>query len=187
MTSILVTYSTHTGTTERFADAIAEGARSVDGVDVTVLAASDATVEDFLAADGVIMGTPVHMGSMDWQTKRLIDEVCSGLWIPDTGIGKVGAVFAVGSGIGMVGAGAELALLSLLANLAELGMVIVPLPKNTPGYFTNGLHWGPVAITGEKDGRPVGIPEEQFVVARAHGANVARVATALAGKDPLTR
>jgi NAD(P)H dehydrogenase (quinone) len=73
-------------------------------------------------------------------------------------------------------------MLSLLAHFAEQGMILVPLPKNTPGYFVNGLHWGPTAITGEAEGRPVGVPDGQLLVARHHGMNVARVAAALAGK-----
>jgi NAD(P)H dehydrogenase (quinone) len=186
MATVLVTYSTGFGTTETFARAVAEGAAMVDGTTVVLKKASDTTAEDFLAADGVIFGSPVHMGSIDWQMKQLIDTVCAYMWGPDRLVGKVGAVFTSGSGIGHSGAGAELAMLALLANVAELGMIIVPLPKNTPGYHTNGLHWGPTAITGEDEkGLPIGVPDEQLVVARNHGRNVARVSAALRGHGAL--
>jgi len=186
MSQLLVCYSTGTGTTEIFAKAIAEGAASVDGADVSVKSAADIVPEDVSGADGIILGSPVHMGSVDWQIKKVIDGPFAMMWIQDRLVGKVGAVFASGSGIGRAGAGAELAMLALLANLAELGMIIVPLPKNTPGYHTNGLHWGPAAITGEsEDGRPLGVPDEQLVAARHHGMNVARVTAAISGKQLL--
>jgi len=186
MSRLLVCYSTGTGTTEKFARAVAEGAASVDGVEVSLKIAEDVMPEDVSKADGIILGSPVHMGSIDWQMKKLIDGPFAMMWIQDGLVGKVGAVFASGSGIGNAGAGAELAMLALLANLAELGMIIVPLPKNTPGYHTNGLHWGPAAITGEgDDGRPLGVPDGQLTAARHHGMNVARVTAAISGQKLL--
>lgn len=183
MSRVLVCYSTGTGTTETFARAVAEGAASIDGIEVSLKSAGDTVPEDVAGADGVILGSPVHMGSMDWQMKKVIDGPFAMMWIQNGLVGRVGAVFASGSGIGHAGAGVELALLALLANLAELGMIIVPLPKNTPGYRTNGLHWGPTAITGEgDDGRPLGVADEQLTAARHHGMNVARVTAAIAGQ-----
>jgi NAD(P)H dehydrogenase (quinone) len=183
MAKLLISYSTGTGTTETFARAVAEGAAGVEGVEVTLRRAADTVPEDVAGADGIILGAPVHMGTIDWQMKKLIDGVFGLMWIQDALVGRVGATFVSGSGIGNAGSGAELALLALLANMAELGMVIVSLPKNTPGYATNGMHWGAVAITGEgADHRPLGVPDAQLTVARHHGMNVARVTAALAGK-----
>jgi len=85
-----------------------------------------------LASDAVIVGSPVHMGSPDWCVKKFIDTVCSLLWMKDSLIGKVGAVFTSGGGC-------ELPMLAMLNNFAELGMLMVPLPKNTPGYAVGGL------------------------------------------------
>jgi len=183
MARLLICYSTGTGTTEVFAKAVAEGAASVDGVNVSLKNANDIIPEDLATIDGVILGSPVHMGSMDWQMKKVIDGPFAMMWIQKGLVGKVGAVFTSGSGIGQVGAGAEGAMIAMLANLAELGMIIVPFPSSAPGYHTNGLHWGPSAITSEsKDGRPLGVPDEQQIAARSHGANVARVTAELAGK-----
>ncbi len=186
MARLLVCYSTGTGTTETFAKAVAEGAASVEGVDVSLKNANDIIPEDLANTDGVILGSPVHMGSMDWQMKKVIDGPFAMMWIQNGLVGRVGAVFASGSGIGKVGAGAEGAMLAMLANLAELGMIIVPFPQSAPGYHTNGLHWGPSAITGETDdGRPRGVPDAQLQAARSHGTNVARVTAELAGKQLL--
>jgi NAD(P)H dehydrogenase (quinone) len=182
MTTVLVSFSTTFGTTEKIARAIAEGADTLEDTSVSLRPAADTTAEDCLGADALIFGSPVHMGSVDWQMKKLIDTVCAWQWGPNQLVGKVGAVFASSSGIGNAGSGAELTMLALMAHFAEQGMILVPLPKNTPGYLTNGLHWGPTAITGEEEGRPVGVPDDQLLVARHHGMNVARVAAAVAGK-----
>lgn len=76
-------------------------------------------------------------------------------------------------------------MLSMLNNLTELGMIIVPLPKNTQGYQAGGLQWGPYARAYNEDLSPIegGVPAERLEAARSHGANVARAAMALAGKE----
>ena len=101
----------------------------------------------------------------------------------DSLIGKIGAVFATGGGYGNAGGGCELAMLALLSNFAELGMVIVPLPKNTPGYPVGGIQWGPYARSGAEDGKPIGLTPEKLVAAKYHGANVSRLAALLKGQD----
>ncbi len=123
------------------------------------------------------------MGAMDWRMKKFIDTATSGLWMEDKIVGKVGAVFATGSGFGNTGGGAELTLLSMLGDLAELGLILVPLPKNTPGYPKGGLHWGAYGRAHNEDLSPIegGLPEERTEAAFHHGANVARVARAVKG------
>ncbi|MEO1367811.1 MAG: Trp repressor-binding protein, partial [Acidobacteriota bacterium] len=88
--------------------------------------------------------------------------------------GRVGALFATGNGRGGAGAGAELNMLSMLAVLAELGMVLVPLPHRTAGYESGGIHWGPFFRTGVRDGRPERL-DADLTAARLHGLHVARV------------
>lgn len=99
----------------------------------------------------------------------------------DAVVGKVGAVFATGSGFGNAGGGAEITLLSMLNNLAELGMIIVPLPKNTPGYPKGGMQWGAYARSAGENLEQTGVSDDSLVAARNHGANVARLASALKG------
>jgi NAD(P)H dehydrogenase (quinone) len=183
MAKILVLYATDYGNTKKLAEAVAAGARTVSGAEVTLKTAEEATKEDLLAADGIIVGTPVHMGSPDWRVKKFIDTVCSRLWMKDALIGKVGGVFATGGGFGNAGGGNEIALLSLMANFAELGMVIIPLPKNTPGYKNGGIHWGPYARSMGTNMEQEGVKEESLEAGRHHGANIARAATLLKGNE----
>ncbi len=182
MTKILVTYATDYGNTEKMAQAVAQGAGEIEGTDVTLKVATEVTKEDMLAADGIVMGSPVHMGSMHWKMKQMIDIVCSQLWMPDLLVGKVGAVFVSGGGFGGAGEGCELTMLSMINNLVELGIIFVPLPKNTTNYAKGGLQWGPYGRSGDEDGKPVGISEDSLVVCRHHGMNVARVVAALSNK-----
>lgn len=182
MTKILVTYATDYGNTQKMAEAVAQGAGEIEGTEVTLKVASEATKEDMMAADAIVTGSPVHMGSMHWKTKQMIDTVCSKLWMRDLLVGKIGAVFVSGGGFGGAGEGCELAMLSMINNLVELGMIFIPLPKDTPNYAKGGLQWGPYGRSGDESGKPVGVSEESLVVCRHHGMNVARVVVALSNK-----
>lgn len=181
MTKVLVIYATDYGNTKRAAEAIAEGARSVPECEVVLKQAEEVTPEDMTASDGVLIGSPVHMGSPDWRVKQFIDQVCGGLWMKDALVGKVGAVFATGSGFGSSGGGGEVTLVALLNNFAELGMIMIPLPKNTPGYIKGGLQWGPLARSAGENMEQTGVTEERLEAMRNHGANVARAAALLKG------
>lgn len=183
MTKILVIYSTTYGNTKAMAEEVVKGAKSVASTEVQLKTAEEVTIEDFLACDGVILGSPVHMGSPDWRVKKMIDTTCSALWMKDQLVGKVGAVFTTGSGFGSAGGGCELTMLALLNNFAELGLLIVPLPKNTPGYKIGGLQWGAYARSAGINMEQTGVTAEGLKAAYHHGANVARVAQAVKGKE----
>ncbi len=182
MAKIIVVYATDYGNTRKMAETIVAGAASVPDTEVVLKSAEDATAEDLLAADGIILGSPVHMGSMDWRLKKFIDTACGPLWMKNALVGKVGAVFASGSGYGNVGSGAELTLLGMLNNLAELGLIIVPLPKSTEGYAKSGLQWGAYARSAGENLEQTGVADEALVAARRHGIHVARTAAALKGQ-----
>ena len=181
MADILIVYAGDWGSTKKMAEAIAKGVNSVHNSKAIIKTAEEVQADDLTAADGIIVGTPVHMGSMDWRVKTFIDKICGGLWMKDALVGKVGAVFASGGGLGNAGGGVELTLLSVLANLAELGLIIIPLPKKTPGYYKGGLHWGPYGRSMGEQMEQTGLPEDRLEAAVQHGAHVARAAAALKG------
>lgn len=183
---VLILYATDYGNTQKMAQAVLTGAKSVAGTSTLLKTAEEATSEDLIEHDALILGTPVHMGSPDWRIKKFIDTVCSNLWMKDKMVGKVAAVFASGGGFGSGGGGCELAMLALFNNFAELGMIMVPLPKNTPGYQHAGIQWGPYGRSGNLSGEPVGITTESLEAAMHHGANVARIAAVLKGQTLFT-
>jgi NAD(P)H dehydrogenase (quinone) len=183
MPNVLVGYSSDYGNTKRVAEAVAEGANNVHGTIVHLKPVDELSTDDLGWADGIILGTPVHMGSPEWRIKRFIDKVCGPVWMKDGLVGKVAAVFGTNSGYGNEGSGGELALLALLANFAELGCILVPLPKSTPGYRHAGIHWGPLARSLGEQMEQLGVTAEKLDAARHHGGNVARLTAALYGKQ----
>lgn len=183
MAKVLVIYASDYGNTKKMADAIVEGVKSVNDTEVVLKQAEEVVAEDVLAADAMIVGSPVHMGSPDWRIKKFIDTVCSRLWMKDALNGKVAGVFASGGGFGSAGGGCELTLLALMSNFAELGMIIVPLPKNTPGYKYGGIQWGPYGRTTGVNMEQTGLQKESLEVAHHHGANIARMANVVKGHE----
>lgn len=183
-TYILIVYHSLQGHTKRIAQIVADGAQSVADTQVIVKSVDEVDRADFTDCDALITGSPVHQRTMSWEMKRFIDLVCEPSWFFDDMVGRVGGVFTTGGGHGDCGAGSELAQLSMLGNLASLGMVIITLPKTTPGFNTAGMHWGPHIRTGGKLMEPA-TPEEMdaegLEAAFHHGANIARVTSALRG------
>jgi NAD(P)H dehydrogenase (quinone) len=161
------------------ADAVAAGAREA-GADVVVRRAEEAEEPDLLAADAVILGSGVHMGGIESGMRAFFERLAPA-WLGGRLVGKLGAAF-VTAGAGGRG-GAELALISLLANLAEHGMLLVPMHNRLEGFGAAGCHWGPVAWTNPR-ARVPGPTDEHLVAARAHGRWVAECAARWLRSEP---
>lgn len=116
--SILITYDSHTGNTEKMAREVAKGAQSVAGVVVVVKTAMRTTPQDLLRSDGIILGSPAYYGLMSSQLKGLIDRSVK---VHGKLEGKVGAAFASAGG---TATGAETTILSILEALLIHGMVV---------------------------------------------------------------
>ena len=78
MAKILIVYHSQTGNTEKMAHAVAEGARGIEGVEVILKKAADATLDDLLTADGFALGTPENFGYMSGMVKDFFDRTYSG-------------------------------------------------------------------------------------------------------------
>jgi multimeric flavodoxin WrbA len=74
MAKILIVYHSQTGNTKKMADAVAQGASGIEGVDVVLKKAADATQEDLLSADGLAVGTPENFGYMSGMLKDFFDR-----------------------------------------------------------------------------------------------------------------
>ena len=101
---------------------------------------------------------------------RAFFERLAPLWMQGALIGRVGAAFA-SAGNGGRG-GAELTLISLWANLAEHGLLLVPMHNHLARYAQAGCHWGPVAWTNPRKGE-AGPTAVHLEATRAHGRHVA--------------
>lgn len=168
---VLVVVASATGRTTRMAEAVVEGAREA-GARVTLKRAEDAGDADLEAADAIVLGSGVHMGGIGSAMRAFLERTSS-LWLQGRLVGKLGAAFAT-AGAGARG-GTELALLTMLATLAEHGVLLVPMHNRLPGYRHGGCHWGPVAWTSPRSG-VAGPTAEHLEAARAHGRWVSECA-----------
>ncbi len=180
--NVLIVYHSDYGHTEQVARAVAAGvtAAGAGAARVRLQQAADCGLEDLISADVIVFGTPVHMGGMAWQMKRLIDRAGK-LWLGGELEGKVAGVFVTGGGFGGQGGGAEHTLIGLHANALEHGMLVVGFPRSLPGYAEAGLHWGLCVRTGDHQGMPQEVREEQLMAARSYGAHVCELAARLLG------
>ncbi|MDX8387199.1 MAG: flavodoxin family protein [Ghiorsea sp.] len=180
---VLITYHSDYEHTQQVADAIAAGAKAVlsqesISANVVVKQAEDTNLDDMRFADVLIFGSPVHMGSMAWQMKKLIDSG-SKFWMEGALEGKVGGVFATYGGYGGAGGGVEQTLIGLHANFLEQGMLVCGFPRSLTGYADAGIHWGLAVRTGNDEGMPEGISDASMVAARAYGSHVLETALRL--------
>lgn len=74
MVKILIVYHSQTGSTEKMALAVAEGAGSIENTEVMLRRAGDATLADLLTADGLAVGTPENFGYMSGMIKDFFDR-----------------------------------------------------------------------------------------------------------------
>ena len=74
---LLIVYHSQSGTTSAMADAVIKGAKNPDiaGVDVQVLDALEASADDVLWADGLLLGTPENFGYMSGAIKYFLDRI----------------------------------------------------------------------------------------------------------------
>ena len=137
MSKVLIVYYSRTGNTEKMANLVKEGAES-EGVEVTCKKVQDIVVNELLDVQGIIVGSPVHYGSMSAEIKRLFDDSVK---LHGNLEGKVGGAFASSVNIG---GGNETTIMDILKCMLIHGMII-------QGVY-QGDHYGPVAI-GSPDER----------------------------------
>jgi NAD(P)H dehydrogenase (quinone) len=195
MTKVLVLYYSMYGHVETLAQAIAQGARSVDGVDVEVRrvpelmpeevarkagakldqAAPIAAVDELPAYDAIIFGTPTRFGNMCSQMRNFLDQT-GRLWLNGALVGKVGSVFAC---TGTQHGGQETTITSFHTTLLHLGMIIVGVPYSCQELvnmdeITGGTPYGATTLAGG-DGRRRP-SENELKIARFQGRHVAEIA-----------
>ena len=195
MTKVLVLYYSMYGHIETMAKAVAEGARSVDGTEVTIKrvpelmtedaaikagakldqAAPIATVDELPSYDAIIFGTPTRFGNMCAQMRNFLDRT-GGLWFNGNLIGKVGSVF---TSTGTQHGGQETTITSFHTTLLHHGMIIVGVPYSCQeimnmNEITGGSPYGASTLAGGDGSRQPS--ENELKIARFQGAHVAKVA-----------
>ena len=197
MAKVLVLYHSMYGHIETLAAKIAEGAKSVAGVEVTIKrvpetipaeafkaaggkadqAAAVATPAELAEYDAIIFGTPTRFGSMSGQMRTFLDQT-GGLWAKGALAGKVGSVFTSTGTLG----GQETTVTSFWNTLAHHGMVIVPAGFPVASQFDlsqvkGGSPYGAATVAGADGSRQPSAPELEL--AFAQGAKVATLTAKL--------
>ncbi len=200
MTKILVLYYSSYGHVETMAGAIAEGARSVTGAEVTVKRVPDLVPEkvaresgikldqdapiavpaELADYDAIIFGTPTRYGKMAAQMSNFLDQT-GALWMKGALIGKVGSVFA---STATQHGGQETTIVGFHTTLLHHGMVIVGLPYSAQGQMrmdeiTGGSPYGATTMAGGDGSRQPS--ENELELARFQGRHVAEIGEKLAG------
>jgi NAD(P)H dehydrogenase (quinone) len=198
MAKVLVLYYSTYGHVERLAEAVAEGARSVAGTEVTVKRVPElmppevarqagakldqkAPIANPLELgdyDAIIVGAPTRYGRMPGQMANFLDHT-GALWAQGKLNGKVGSAFA---STATQHGGQETTLMSIITNLFHLGLVVVGLPYSAQGQMrideiTGGSPYGATTIAGGKGER---LPSaNELELARLQGRHVAEITGAL--------
>lgn len=200
MTRVLVLYYSTYGHIETMAEAVAEGARSVPGVEAVVKrvpemmppevalaagakleqAAPVASLSELADYDAIVFGTPTRFGMMAAQMRNFLDQT-GGLWAQGKLIGKVGSVF---TSTATQHGGQESTLLSFHTTLLHHGMVIVGLPYSFQGQsgldaVKGGSPYGATTLAGADGARQPSADELDG--ARFQGRHVAGIAARLRG------
>jgi NAD(P)H dehydrogenase (quinone) len=197
MAKLLVLYHSMYGHIETMAQHVAEGARGVDGVEVTIKRVPETMPEEaFKAAggktdqaapiaspaelgdyDAIIVGTPTRFGNMSGQMRNFFDQT-GGLWAKGALAGKVASVFTSTG----TGGGQEMTITSTWTTLAHHGMVIVPIGYRNPALFdisqvSGGTPYGASTLAGGDGSRQP--DERELDIARHQGEIVANIAVKL--------
>lgn len=121
-TRVLIVYYSEQGHTAAMAQAVASGVRAVPNVVVKILPLAAARNADVLAADAIILGSPVYNANIAPSLQQFINQwPFEGNPLRD----KVGAVFVTAGGMS---AGEELAQMGILQSMLIFGMIVVGGP-----------------------------------------------------------
>lgn len=199
MAKILVLYHSMYGHIETMANAVAEGARRVEGAEVTIKrvpetmpeeafrnaggkigqAAPVASPSELPEYDAIIFGTPTRFGNMSGQMRNFLDQT-GGLWAKGALHGKVASVFTSTG----TGGGQEMTITSTWTTLAHHGMILVPIGYRNPALFDisqvgGGTPYGASTIAGGDGSRQP--DDRELEIARHQGELVAQLTLKLFG------
>lgn len=196
MTKVLVLYYSSYGHVETMAAAVAEGARSVDGVEVTVKRVPELVPDEVARGagmklgqeapfasplelgdyDAIIVGSPTRFGNMAAQMRNFWDQT-GPLWVKAALLNKFGSAF---TSTASQHGGQEMTITSIHTTLLHHGMIVVGLPYSWPGnaqmeVISGGTPYGASTIAGADGSRQPNANELEG--ARYQGRHVASIAS----------
>jgi multimeric flavodoxin WrbA len=186
MATVVVIYHSGYGHTGKQAQAVNEGAKSVAGTSVKLVAVAevDKHWDDLAQADAIIFGAPTYMGSISAEFKKFM-EASSKPWFTQTWKDKLAAGFTNSASLN----GDKLSSLTELAIFAaQHSMIWVSLgllPANNSKSQRNdlnrmGSYLGAMAQSDADVGAEVAPPSGDLETAKHLGKRVAEIAARFA-------
>ncbi len=172
--SVLVVFDSRTGHTEKLARAVAEGVGESKTAAAVLRRREEVRDEEILSASGIVLGSPVHWGSLSAESKAFLERVgqvlveAKELGPDSTPRTRAAGAFVTG---GALSSGKELARLSILAAFLHMRFVVVG-GEESDGFGTLGAQ----ATTASSD---PGVSEGELEEARRFGARFASMTLAL--------
>jgi NAD(P)H dehydrogenase (quinone) len=198
VSKLLVLYYSAYGHIEQMAEAVAEGARSVAGVEVTLKRVPELVPEEVAKGagmkleqdapvadpnelgqyDAIIVGTGTRFGNMTAQMRNFWDQT-GPLWGQGALVGKVGSVF---TSTASQHGGQETTIIATQITLQHHGMIIVGLPYSFLGNtimteISGGTPYGASTLTSSDGSRQPS--DNELAGARFQGKHVAEITAAL--------
>ena len=164
-TGVLILYDAKGRSIEALAQAAAKGVQESGLAIPTRMTIDQATREDLVAADGLVIGSPNWSG-ITGSLKQWLDDQ-GDLWEELVLSGRPGAAFTAGTGRH---SGLETTLRQLVHWMLACGMVIVGLPWSER-MRTSGSYYGATAAGG--------VTDDDLAQARELGLRLARFASFL--------
>jgi NAD(P)H:quinone oxidoreductase type IV len=198
----IIFYSMY-GHIQKMAEAVAQGAREVEGAEVTLYQVAElvpeaalertgakaarqvfahipeAVPDQMAEADAIIFGTPTRFGNMCAQMRNFLDRTGQ-LWVRGGLVGKVGSVF---TSTATQHGGQETTITSFHSTLLHHGMIIVGVPYTEERLLnmteiSGGSPYGASTLAGSDGSRHP--TENELAIAKFQGRRVAQIARKLA-------
>lgn len=205
VTKLQVVFYSMYGHVYRLAEAVADGAKGLGEIEVSLYQVPELMSEKELAesgakkarsafahipvarpgtladADAIIFGTPTRFGNMCAQMRNFLDQT-GPLWMKGALVGKVGSVF---TSTATQHGGQETTIQSFHTTLLHHGMIIVGVPYSQPRLMemkeiSGGTPYGASTLAGPDGARQPS--ENELAIARFQGEHVARIAQRLRAK-----
>jgi NAD(P)H dehydrogenase (quinone) len=163
---ILIAFHSETGNTEALARSVRDGMARVDGVEIVLRKVAEASAEEILKSDGIVLGAPVYWQDLPAEARRFVERMGEALSKAgkQLGEGRTAGVFCTA---GATASGKDLTRLSALAAFLAMRFIVIG-GADGEGYGTTG----PQATTAGSD---PGISEKEKDEARRFGERFARL------------
>ncbi|ADM09870.1 Flavodoxin/nitric oxide synthase [Parvularcula bermudensis HTCC2503] len=187
MTHLTIVYHSGYGHTALVAEAIRDGAMSVEDTEVALIEAAEAEsqLDRFDATDGIVFGAPTYMGSASAPMKSFIDAT-SKPWFELKWKDKIAGGF---TNSGNLSGDKQGTLIQFVVLAAQHGMIWVP-PAAMPESMTKddvatgdrqsinrlGAYVGVMAQSENAEPGPDNPPKGDIATAKAYGVRLAKAA-----------